>query len=177
LNAWIKGSNPLHAGALRRAVCHGLATAAENRIEKGGEMLTRIFSVTLCLTAVWLRLAAETPSDPVLSRLAHVDHFAFGGVGFAGTTSQGEKDYLVLRARPAARADFERLFAVGNIQAKCYALVALRELEPHKFGELSMVLRKSKAEVRIMSGCIVSQQALSSVIARVEAGVFSPRRS
>jgi hypothetical protein len=126
---------------------------------------------------VWLRLAAQTPSDPVFSRLTNVDHFAFGGVGFAGTTSQGEKDYLVLRTRPAARADFERLFAVGNMQAKCYALVALRELEPAKFTELSLGLRKSKDKVRTMSGCIVYEQALASVVARVQAGVFSQKET
>lgn len=122
-------------------------------------------------------LAAETPTDPVLNRLAHVDHFAFGGVGFAGVTSQGEKDYRLILARPSALADFEKLFEAGNIQAKCYALIAIHDLDQRKFAELSLPLRQSKDKVKVMSGCIVSQQALSSVIARVDAGVFSPPRS
>jgi|HubBroStandDraft_6_1064221.scaffolds.fasta_scaffold167343_2 hypothetical protein len=148
--------------------------SAENR---GVGMLTRVFTVTFRLLAVVLGLAAETPSDPVVTRIAYVDHFAFGGVGFAGVTSPGEKDYRLILARPSAFADFEKLFAVGNIQAKCYALVAIRDLDHRKFAVLASQLRNSKDQVRVMSGCIVSQQALSSVIARVESGVFSPRRS
>jgi len=80
------------------------------------------------------------------------------------------------RGRPRSPI-YEKLFAVGNIQAKCYALVAIHNLDPRKFAELASRLRNSKDQVRIMSGCIVSQQALSSIIARVEAGVFSPHRS
>jgi len=144
-------------------------------------MTSSIFRVTFCLFVAWLFgpgsiAAAQTPSDPVLNRLANVDKFAFGGVGFGGVNSQGENDFRVILARTSARADFERLFAAGNIQAKCYALVALHDLDNRKFAELSSPLRNSNAQVRIMSGCIVSQQALSSVIARIEAGVFSLRR-
>ena len=139
--------------------------------------MRRSGAIIFGLLAVWLLAAAETPSDPALNRLAHVDHFAFGGVGFAGVTSLGEKDYRLILARPSALADFERLFAVGNIQAKCYALAAIHDLDHRKFAELASRLRNSKGQVRVMSGCIVSQQALSSVVARVEAGAFSPRRS
>jgi hypothetical protein len=64
--------------------------------------------------------------DALLNRMAKVHAFAFGGVGFGFATSEGELDYRTLLARPSAREDFERLFAMGNAQAKCYALVGLR---------------------------------------------------
>jgi len=59
---------------------------------------------------------AGDSSDSVLERLAKVDRFAFGGTGFAGVISRGEKDYRVILSRPSAEADFEKLFAVGNAQ-------------------------------------------------------------
>ena len=134
-----------------------------------------------CLLLLWLvasitRSSAETPDDPVFRRLASVDVFAFGGVGFAAETSQGERDYKLLLARASALTDFERLFTVGNIQAKCYALVAIRELNRRRFAELSPVLRDSQAVVMTMSGCIGGREPLSTVIARIESGDY-PRRT
>ena len=117
--------------------------------------------------------AAETQNDPAFDRLAHADMFAFGGVGFAGTISQGEKDLRLIMARPSALADFERLFAVGNIQAKAYALVAIHHLDHAKFAELAAPLRESKTPVQTIHGCIVSHESISSLIARIEAGDYS----
>lgn len=88
------------------------------------KLLTGIF---LLLTTV-LALA-EQPADPPLHGLAGVGVFAFGGVGIAGVTSQGEKDYRVILSRSSALAEFEKLFATGNPQAKAYALVGIRALD------------------------------------------------
>src|SRR5580704_6416248 len=96
-----------------------------------------------------LLLAAATAqsggsSDSTFERLAKVDRFAFGGIGYAGVMSQGEKDYKVILSRPSAMADFERLLLIGNSQAKGYALVGIRALDPSRFKELSHSLRDSK---------------------------------
>jgi hypothetical protein len=61
--------------------------------------------------------AAER-SDPIVDRMAEVNLFAFGGVGFAGVISEGERDYRLILSRPSAQADFEKLFAVGTLEAK-----------------------------------------------------------
>ncbi len=116
--------------------------------------------------------AAQTV-DVTFERLTKVGIFAFGGVGFAGATSQGERDYQSILSRPSAMADFESLFSSGNITAKCYALVAMRRLSPRRFRELAQPLRNSKADVATMHGCVMSREPLRLIINQIESGSYS----
>lgn len=100
------------------------------------------------------------PVDEVVQRLAKVEIFAFGGVGYAGTTSAGEKDYKAILSRPTALEDFEQLYSSGNIMAKAYALVGIRKLNPAGFRVLAGLLRNSKQEVTTEHGCVVSRASL-----------------
>jgi hypothetical protein len=111
--------------------------------------------------------------DEVLSRLARVEQFAFGGVGYAGVTSQGEKDYRVVLSHSSALADFEKLYSAGNLQAKSYALVGIRKLNSDRFKELSQSLRDSKDEVTTLHGCIVSHEPLGALVRQIEGGKYS----
>lgn len=110
--------------------------------------------------------------DTAFQRLAKVDQFAFGGIGYTGFTSQGEKDYKTILSRSSAMDDFERLLAVGNPQAKSYALVGIRLLNPKRYEELSQSLRKSTDKVVMESGCIEWRETLSAVLKRIDAGEY-----
>lgn len=110
--------------------------------------------------------------DVAFERLTKVGLFAFGGVGFAGATSPGEKDYKVILSRPSAMADFERLYSSGNITAKCYALVAMRRLSLRRFTELAQPLRNSNEKVATMHGCIMSRKPLGVIINQIESGSY-----
>ena len=113
--------------------------------------------------------------DATLDHLAKIEYFAFGGVGYAGVTSPGEKDYRIILARQSALADFEKLYSVGNIQAKCYALVGMRTLNPKRFEELVSTLRSSKEKVETMAGCIQSSEPLRDVLKRIEADEYGKK--
>ena len=104
-----------------------------------------------------------------MERLAKVEAFAFGPTGYAGIASQGEKDHKLILSRPSASADFERLFSVGNAQAKSYALAGLRTISPKRYEELSRALRGSNEMVVIQSGCIEWQEPLSDTLKRITA--------
>lgn len=119
---------------------------------------------------------AETPVDPVLDRLSKVGVFAFGGVGFAGVTSEGEKDYRAIMARPSALATFEQLFATGNAQAKAYALVGIRILDVQRFNELSKPLREVPSTITIQNGCLMSHVLFSAVLKGIDAGNYSDKK-
>jgi len=113
---------------------------------------------------------AASSSDATFDRLAKVDRFAFGGTGYAGTISEGEKDYKEILSRPAALKDFERLYAVGNLQAKCYALVGIRTLKPKEFEKLSGPLRGETIEVITQRGCMVMHEPLGKIVKEIAAG-------
>ena len=118
-------------------------------------------------------LQATQTVDTTFDRLAKVHLFAFGGVGYAGVTSSGEKDYRAMLARPSALADFERLYSSGNLQAKCYALVGIRKLNPQRFKELAQFSRSSKEQVGTMHGCVISAELLGAIIKQIESGMYS----
>ena len=63
--------------------------------------------------------------------------FAFGLVGFAGQTSEGELDFRIIAAeeKEVALATFEKLVASGNPQAAAYGLFGIRRLRPSRFQE------------------------------------------
>jgi hypothetical protein len=111
--------------------------------------------------------------DTSFERLAQVEIFAFGGVGFAGVTSSGENDYRDILARPSALGDFEKLYSSGNPQAKCYALVGIRKLSLQRFKELANSLHSSKEHVATMQGCIARQQFLGDIVKQIESGNYS----
>jgi hypothetical protein len=115
------------------------------------------------------------PSDETFDRLAKVEVFAFGPVEYAGITSLGEKDYKVILSRPSAAVDFERLWSTGNPQARSYAMVGIRAINPERLNELSRSLRDSKVNVTTESGCIVSHESLGTVLKHIEAGESSKR--
>jgi hypothetical protein len=72
-------------------------------------------------------------------------------------------------------ADFEKLVSVGNLEAKCYALVGIRALDRNRFHELYHSMRDSKEKVLTQDGCIESYAMLTAVLKRIEAGEYSKR--
>jgi hypothetical protein len=131
----------------------------------------RFWLAVAILVAVGIGQAGES-IDSIFNRLAKVDQFAFGPTGYAGVISQGEKDYKSVLSRQSAMADFEKLYLVGNPQAKCYALVGLHKLNPSRFKELSESLRNSRGEVVRQSGCIVYHESFAAILKRIEAGQY-----
>ena len=132
------------------------------------KLLTGIF---LLLTSVLAQ--AGPPADPTLNRLAGVGIFAFGGVGFAGVTSQGEKDYRVILSGSSALAEFETLFATGNPQAKAYALVGILALDVRRYEQLSAPLRQASLKVTIQHGCVISYVPFSAILKGIDAGGYA----
>jgi hypothetical protein len=137
--------------------------------------MTRRSFVAQILTTLVLSVPmahAHDSDDPVLARLAKVGRFAFGGAGYAGIISQGERDFRRIQIRSSAKADFEKLLAVGNPQAKAYALVGLRQLDAKRFKQLSGSLRDSTEEVVTQHGCIVGRESLSGILKNIDVGAF-----
>jgi hypothetical protein len=135
----------------------------------GDEM--KIWAIGIILVAVSIGQAGES-IDLSLTRLAKVDVFAFGGTGYAGVISQGEKDFRVVLSNPSASNNFEKLYASGSPQARCYALVGIRLLNPERFKRLSSELRTDKTKVLTQEGCTIFHETMSSVVKRIEAGDY-----
>ena len=128
--------------------------------------------IILLLAFSMIAAHAEMIDDRTLVRLAHVEIFAFGGIGRAGVITQGEKDYKEILLRPTALADFQKLFQTGNPQAKCYALVGIRAIKSKISMEFPTSVRLDKLEVMTESGCFATHKSLASMLIEIEVGKY-----
>jgi hypothetical protein len=112
---------------------------------------------------------ADPAVDAATSRLSHAGVFAFGGVGIAGWTSQGEKDFRVIlsQAPEIADAAFRRVLYEGTIEAKCYAVVGLSILHPDELEVLLAQLRAAGNVVQTQAGCIMSRQPVAEIMEQI----------
>ena len=133
--------------------------------------LAAIFLLIGCVLA-----HGQQATDKTFDRLARSGVFAFGGVGFAGVTSQGEKDYRAIMARPTALADFEKILATGSYPAKAYALVGIHILDEKRYKELSAPMHKDPALMTIMQGCVMSRVSFLAVLERIDAGDYANKK-
>ena len=117
-------------------------------------------------------LAGEMPASEKLSK---TPVFAFGGIGFAGTKSEGEIAFTQIFHAASAEDDFIRMLKTGNPQAKCYALVGLRLKNRGLFAEQVRSFLSSKEQVQTASGCIWMKVTLSSVAAGIQRGNYDER--
>ena len=136
--------------------------------------LVAVLLVALCGVAH----GQATPSAAA-QRLSKVGLFAFGGVGFAGTTSEGEKDFRIVLSQPAADAlaSLEVVYAHGTPAAKSYALVGMRKLDERRFKELVQPLESSHEKVASMAGCILQFRPLGEIARAIDSGSYDSRLS
>jgi hypothetical protein len=105
-------------------------------------------------------------------QLASIHDFAFGGIGYAGTTSEGEILFRRIYTSESAEKQFRDLLKDGNIQAKCYALVALRKLDPKFYKTQIDQFKKSKKSVSTIGGCMIMVLPMCSVSVNIDNGTY-----
>ena len=134
--------------------------------------MKRLASVLLALFCT-IAFAQDALSASVQSMMK-TSVFAFGGVGFAGKTSQGELDFRVIQSQPPAIAldSFEKIFAGGDTEAKSYALLGIRRLDGKRFKELLHSSEGSQQKVLTMYGCILERQNFMDVVRAIDSGSY-----
>lgn len=132
----------------------------------------RFYIAAISITLLAGKLPAQA-DDATFTHLAKIGTFAFGGIGIVGGRNPGEKDYDEILAHPFAAETFEKLFAVGTPEAKCFALVGLHRLNRAKFETIAETVRNSDVSVSVARGCILWRQPLSQVIHNIEAGGYA----
>jgi hypothetical protein len=113
---------------------------------------------------------SQTEVSQACQELITARIFAFGGVGFAGTISQGEKAFRVVFSSTNALELFEGILANGTPAGRLYALCGIRRLAPSRFTALSENVPQGK--VLRMSGCLATEEDVSAVIAAIDRGFF-----
>ena len=114
----------------------------------------------------------EWEPDKAYERLMKTDVFVFGGVGFAGTTSEGEKGFHVVLASTNALEVLKKVLKNGTREAQMYALCGLRKLAPKDFQAEAERIGAEKVTVKLMTGCLMSEEPVSKVMERIRSGAY-----
>jgi len=132
--------------------------------------------LALSLFAAALAQGAERPDeyyDRDVQRLIKTEFFAFGGIGFAGSTSEGEGAFGRIVGKKEAIRYFLAAFEHGSDYSRCYALVALRESSPEFYrNAMAWFRRHPPKKIKTMSGCIVEEEP-GAVLDAIEAGRYA----
>lgn len=131
----------------------------------------RVFIPKICFVAALAMLLggllalANDGVDAAVKRLSHVGLYALGGVGFAGTMTQGTLDFRLImdQPEPVAEAAFAKLYESSNPQAKAYALTGMKRMNPERFKELLADAKNSTLKVQTGRGCILSTELLREI--------------
>ena len=118
------------------------------------------------------RLPDPPTPEQAYEQLLSVRCFAFGGVGYAGVTSEGEKAYRAIAGGTNALALFSAVLTNGNAPAKLYALCGIRQLSPRAFDTHAKPLLIANPQVETMSGCMMSHEFFTNVVARIASGMY-----
>ena len=104
--------------------------------------------------------------------LAEVEEFAFGGIGVAGTQSQGERLFRDLMGRDEAVISFKKILSNGTAAAKLYSLCGIRLLSEKDFATAAEPFLKSDEMVTTIGGCMISKQRVADVAQKISAGSY-----
>jgi hypothetical protein len=122
----------------------------------------------LALAAIVVAAALARAEDTVAyETLRAAPRFAAGHVGYAGVTSREEAALHELLSRPGAAGALRRLLSEATPAGRLYALWGLVVIGDEKLSGLSV-----DGEVETMNGCIVEDEAVSSIVKRIRDGKY-----
>jgi hypothetical protein len=121
-------------------------------------------------------IAAETAKakdDPVdLIRKANL--FGIGPVGYAGTISAPERALDQIVKQENSRQVLMQLFGEATLEGQMYALVGLKQVDKSEFESRVKGFKGNSAELRTITGCIVSSHPASEITRAIAAGRYDP---
>ena len=114
-------------------------------------------------------LAERTKPEVSLSLCSS---FSFGGIGVAGTMSQGERALREILKESDAVARLEGLLPQASPAGQLYAFVALRKHDQAAYQRALEKFRANDAEVKTARGCMLSQESFRDLVKEIEKGTY-----
>jgi hypothetical protein len=134
-------------------------------------MKKRFVCTLFTLAVMALSCAALTRANSETT-LRTISTFALGGVGYAGTMSEGERALRQMLKEPEALSRLEKMIANATPAGKLYCLLGLRKLDPPAYTRAVESCRSIDAKVETARGCIIGQEAFRDVVKEIESGQY-----
>jgi hypothetical protein len=99
-------------------------------------------------------------------------YFAMGGIGIAGTTSEGEKALRILLKEKEGSEAFQKLLKQGTTEGRIYALLGLKLSARESYRKSLPAFLDSKANVKQLRGCILGPRPVAEVAKEINKDVY-----
>ncbi|SRR6266436_2262015 len=106
------------------------------------------------------------------SDVQDADKFALGGIGVAGTMSQGESALRAIADQPDAVTQLERMLPHATDAGRLYILVGLRTRDRSAYKRAFDSYSKHDSTVETVRGCMVSRESFQALMREIDRGNF-----
>ena len=128
-----------------------------------------LIAAALLLSAGPAQAAEPGTGETVLQK---TDMFALGGIGVAGTMSQGERALRELLRGSDALIRLDRLLSTASPAGQLYALLGLRLKDRAAYDRAVVKMRTTDAKVQTARGCMIDTEAFSDLVKEIERGQY-----
>lgn len=112
------------------------------------------------------------PLDDAMHVLRNASEFAGAAVGYGGTVPTAVVAWLTIVSHPSARNLFQDLLHTGTPAGRMYGLAGLRAIHIPLFRVHAEPLRRSRAWVNTLFGCIGSTMTTAEIVAELDRGTW-----
>jgi hypothetical protein len=151
-------------------------TLRKNNVTLAGNQTTmRTFPLNALIAIAMLpgvaTLNAAAVSSPDAS-LRKTDSFALGGVGVAGTMSEGERALREVLKQSDAVARLESILPEASAAGQLYALLGLRARDRDAYQRALPKYGQRETSVQTARGCILQQEAFRALVKEIDHGNY-----
>jgi hypothetical protein len=135
----------------------------------------KTFTITLVAIIALSELgvsAAAVSENSAARDLAAAKSFAFGGVGVAGITSEGERNLRAVLQHSDASQQLQAAFSHATPAGQLYILVGLRRCDRAAYEKISGSVAGSSDAVEVAHGCMISRETFRQLLSEVRDGRF-----
>ena len=136
----------------------------------------KISGLTISVAAILLTQHSVTWAAPSVNQatlaVAAAKQFALGGIGVAGTISEGEQKLRVVLQASDASQQLQTALAQATPAGQLYILIGLRRCDLAAYRKIFPTLSRSKEEVEVIRGCMISREPFEKLLAEVNDGRF-----
>jgi len=98
--------------------------------------------------------------------------FALGGIGVAGSMSEGERALREVLKESDVAARLEKLLSDASPAGQLYALLGLRLRDRTAYERALQKMRTTDAKVQTARGCILQQESFGDLLKEIERGQY-----
>ena len=126
-------------------------------------------AATILGCALLARTAEPGAGETVLQKTSM---FALGGIGVAGTMSEGERALRELLAGSDALVRLDRLLSTADPAGQLYALLGLRLKDRPAYERALARMRTTQVKVQTARGCMLSDESFGDLLKEMERGQY-----